>query len=77
MGFRFIFTDVADALKKLVLASDQFAFPVIIVDAKAGAIQFHEKFGFISFAHQANKLIITVADVRFNLGQPPTSGGTE
>jgi len=68
---------LVDALKKLVSASDQVAFPVIIVDAKAGAIQFYEKFGFIPFAHQANKLFITVADVRFNLGQPPTSAGTE
>ncbi len=53
-----------DALKKLLAASEQVAFPVIVVDAKAGAVQFYENFGFTAFADQANKLFITVADVR-------------
>jgi len=56
-----------DALKKLLSASEQVAFPVIIVDAKAGAVQFYEKFGFTAFADQTNKLFITVADVRSSL----------
>ncbi len=56
-----------DALKKLLSASEQVAFPVIVVDAKAGAIQFYEKFGFTPFADQTDKLFITIADVRFNM----------
>jgi len=56
-----------DALKKLLSASKQVGFPVIVVDAKAGASQFYEKFGFTPFANQTNKLFITVADVRFNM----------
>jgi len=58
---------LVDALRKLLSASEQVAFPVIIVDAKEGAMQFYERFGFTPFINQTNKLFITVADVRFNL----------
>ncbi len=58
---------LVDALKKLLSASEQVGFPVIIVDAKEGAMQFYEKFGFTPFTNQINKLFITVADVRFNI----------
>lgn len=57
-----------DALKKLLLASEVVAFPLIIVDAKQGAIQFYEKFGFLAFPNTPDKLLITIADVRKSLG---------
>ena len=57
-----------DALKKLLLANETVAFPLIIVDAKEGAIQFYEKFGFTAFLDTPNKLFIKVADVRTSLG---------
>ena len=38
-----------DALNKLLSASDTVGFPVIIVDAKDGAAEFYEKFGFTAF----------------------------
>jgi len=53
-----------DALKKLLHASETVAFPIIIVDAKDGAIQFYKKFGFTAFNSQPNKLFITVAEIR-------------
>ena len=56
-----------DALKKLLLASETVAFPVVIVDAKDGAIQFYKKFGFTAFNKQPNKLFITVAEIRASL----------
>ena len=57
-----------DALKKLLSASNTVAFPVVIVDAKAGAVQFYEKFGFVPFNDMPNKLFITIADVKTSLG---------
>ena len=53
-----------DALKKLLGASDSVAFPVVIVDAKDGAKQFYEHFGFQAFQECENKLFITIADIR-------------
>ena len=53
-----------DALNKLLSASDTVGFPVIIVDAKDGAAQFYEKFGFTAFKDNPNKLFITVATIR-------------
>ena len=53
-----------DALKKLLAASDCVAFPVVIVDAKDGAKQFYEHFGFQAFQEYENKLFITIADIR-------------
>lgn len=57
-----------DALRKLLAASDSVAFPVIIVDAKDGAKQFYERYGFQAFRDTGNKLFITIADVRASLG---------
>ncbi len=56
-----------DALRKLLSASDTVAFPIIIVDAKSGAVKFYEQFGFKAFTDSPNKLFITVATVRANL----------
>lgn len=56
-----------DALKKLLQASDTVAFPVVIVDAKDGARQFYEKYGFTAFQNTENRLFITMADVRASL----------
>ena len=53
-----------DALKKLLMASDTVAFPIIVVDAKEGATTFYEQFGFTPFVDEGNKLFISVADVR-------------
>ncbi len=58
-----------DALKKLLTASELVAFPLIIVDAKEGAVAFYEKFGFTAFLNQPNKLFITVANVRVSLAK--------
>jgi len=55
---------LVDALKKLLLASDLVAFPLIVVDAKDGAIDFYKKFGFTAFADKPNKLFITIDSVR-------------
>lgn len=56
-----------DALRKLLLASEIVAFPLIIVDAKEGAVSFYEKFGFTAFLDQPYQLFITLADVRTSL----------
>jgi len=56
-----------DALKKMLSASDTVAFPVVIVDAKEGAIEFYKKFGFTPFLDTPNKLFITIADIRTSL----------
>lgn len=65
---------LVDGLKKLLLASENAAFPLIVVDAKEGAIQFYEKFGFTAFHDASDKLFITVADVRKCLGIPIRDG---
>lgn len=57
-----------DALRKLLLASDSVAFPVVIVDAKDGAKHFYERYGFQAFQDAENKLFITISDVRASLG---------
>lgn len=57
-----------DALRKLLAASDSVAFPVVIVDAKDGAKQFYERYGFKAFQDTENKLFITIADIRASLG---------
>lgn len=57
-----------DALRKLLAASDSVAFPVVIVDAKDGAKQFYERYGFTAFQDADNKLFITISDVRASLG---------
>jgi predicted N-acetyltransferase YhbS len=55
---------LVDALKKLVIASDVVGFPMVVVDAKVGAVSFYEQFGFTAFKDEKNKLFISVADVR-------------
>ncbi len=61
-----------DALKKLLAASEKVAFPLVIVDAKEGAVQFYEKFGFTPFLDVPQKLFISIADVRKSLTSSPT-----
>ncbi|NOQ35257.1 MAG: GNAT family N-acetyltransferase [Methylococcaceae bacterium] len=56
-----------DALKKLLSTSETIGFPLIVVDAKEGAVQFYEKFGFTAFLGMKNKLFITISDVRLSL----------
>jgi len=59
---------LVDALKKLLIASETVAFPLIIVDAKDGAVEFYEKFGFMALQDMPKKLFITIADIRASLG---------
>ncbi len=56
-----------DALSRLLQASETVAFPVVIVDAKDGAIGFYEKFGFSPFLDSTNKLFLTIADIRASI----------
>ncbi|WP_279143375.1 GNAT family N-acetyltransferase [Photobacterium phosphoreum] len=58
-----------DALRKLLMASETVAFPVVIVDAKDGAEDFYEKYGFTAFKDADNKLFITIADIRASIGE--------
>ncbi len=58
---------LVDVLKKMLLVSDTVGFPLIVVDAKDGSIAFYKKFGFQPFQDNANKLFMTIADVRENL----------
>ena len=60
-----------DALLKLLAASDSVAFPVVIVDAKDGAKQFYERFGFQEFHGSESKLFIIISDVRTSLDLQP------
>ena len=53
-----------DSLKKLLVASDTVAFPLVVVDAKEGAIDFYKKFGFIPFMDIPNKLYMCISDIR-------------
>lgn len=57
-----------DALKKLLLASETVGFPLVVVDAKDGSIEFYKKFGFTAFVDIENKLFMTIADLRCSLG---------
>jgi len=56
-----------NSLKNLLFVSERVAFPLVIVDAKDGSIEFYEKFGFIAFQDSPNKLFITIADIRESL----------
>lgn len=56
-----------DALKKLLQASDTVGFPFVIVDAKDGAKNFYQKYGFTAFQDAENKLFTTIADIRASL----------
>lgn len=58
-----------DALRKLLMASETVAFPVVIVDSKDGTEYFYEKYGFTAFQDADNKLFITIADIRASIGE--------
>lgn len=53
-----------DALKKLLMASDMVAFPLVVVDAKDGLSDFYRKFGFTSFKDEENKFFLSLSDIR-------------
>jgi len=55
-----------DALSKLVKASNIVAFPLIVVDAKDGALDFYKKFGFCSLIDEKQRLFMSVDFVRKN-----------
>ena len=57
---------LVDALKRLLSASNEVGFPLVIVDAKHSALGFYEKYGFSAFLDQDNKLFMTVADIRLS-----------
>jgi len=59
---------LVDALIKLLYASDAVAFPLIVVDAKEGAVAFYQRFGFVAFSDAENKLFLTVDSVRRSFG---------
>ena len=58
---------LVDALSRLLQASETVAFPVVIVDAKEGAMGFYEKFGFMPFQDSTHKLFLPIADIRASL----------
>lgn len=60
---------LVDALKRLLSASNEVGFPLVVVDAKHGAVTFYEKYGFSAFLDQDNKLFMTVADIRLSSNQ--------
>ena len=57
---------LAEALYKLLDASEAVGFPLVVVDAKEGKVSFYESFGFTRFKHEKDRLFITVADIRAN-----------
>ncbi|PVZ63450.1 GNAT family N-acetyltransferase [Pelagibaculum spongiae] len=57
-----------DALKKLLMACEAVAFPIVIVDAKDGVECFYKKYGFTAFQDTENKLFITISDLRASIG---------
>ncbi|MCW7552899.1 GNAT family N-acetyltransferase [Endozoicomonas gorgoniicola] len=56
-----------DALHKLLQASDAVGFPLVIVDAKEGVSAFYQRFGFVPFQDSADKLFITIKEIRGSL----------
>lgn len=54
----------------LLAASDTVAFPLVVVDAKEGAIEFYNKFGFTTLVDTPNKLYMNVSDIRTSLALP-------
>ena len=59
---------LVDALQKLLMASETVAFPLVVVDAKAGAQSFYPRYGFTAFKESENKLFIPIAEVRESIG---------
>jgi len=60
---------LVDALRKLLLASDSVAFPLVVVDSKDGSVEFYKKFGFQPFVDMKNKLYMTITDIRKSLSK--------
>jgi len=60
---------LVDALIRLLDASNSVAFPLIVVDAKDGALAFYKKFGFLTFFDEENKLFMTMDSVRKSFGE--------
>jgi predicted GNAT family N-acyltransferase len=58
---------LADALKKLLSASEIVGFPLVVVDAKPGVEAFYQQYGFRPFVNQPSKLFMTVANIRKSL----------
>ncbi|HDM77984.1 MAG TPA: GNAT family N-acetyltransferase [Deltaproteobacteria bacterium] len=58
---------LVDALRKLLFVSETVAFPIVLVDAKKGSVEFYKKFGFTPFKDTSSKLFITMADIRLSL----------
>jgi len=58
-----------DALKKLLIASEIVAFPIVVVDAKDGLSQFYKKFGFDEFRDDRQRLFITMTNIRTLFGK--------
>jgi len=56
-----------DSLNKLLDASLKVGFPLVIVDAKDGSIDFYKKFGFLSLINQSNKLYMSIKSIRQSL----------
>jgi hypothetical protein len=52
-----------DSLRKLLLASETVGFPLVVVDAKEGAIEFYKKMGFTKFFDTEYRLYMTIADI--------------
>ena len=55
---------LADALKRLLHASEEVGFPMVVVDAKEGMESFYLHYGFRNFAKQRGRLFMPVADIR-------------
>jgi len=48
-------------------ASDIIAFPMVIVDAKDGLIEFYEKFSFSPFLNEDKKLYLSISLLKESL----------
>ena len=57
---------LADALKKLLNASDTVGFAMVVVGVKDGMESFYERFGFRSFKNEKQKMFMSVADIRMS-----------
>jgi GNAT superfamily N-acetyltransferase len=58
---------LVDALLRLVEASNNVAFPLVVVDAKAGVATFYQRMGFHPFEDLPDKLFMTIADLKRTL----------
>lgn len=63
---------LVDALRRLLQASDLVAFPLVVVDAKAGVAGFYKNMGFTPFNDVDGSLFMTMADVRRSLAYVAT-----